>query len=233
MHTAGGKKSVRDRVPLAESAGVAALGRRERRKAVTKAELLRAGRTLFSRAGLYESRIEDLTETAGIAKGTFYLYFDRKEDLALAVVEEGFAELGALVDARASEARSLEAIVARIVEAHVSFFSENPDLMRIFHQARGALKFDRSEWRPLRRALNAHLARLSDHFLRVSPSERPSSSQRAELASIVFGGVSGALSVRLAADAGAAIPSRMPALVAAFAALAHAFAPDAAGRRSR
>lgn len=48
-------------------------GRRERRKSITRADLLKAGRRLFSQKGLYESHVEDLTEIAGIAKGTFYL----------------------------------------------------------------------------------------------------------------------------------------------------------------
>ena len=44
-------------------------GRREHRKRVTRRELLVAGRKLFGDEGLYESRIEDLTRHAGIAKG--------------------------------------------------------------------------------------------------------------------------------------------------------------------
>ncbi|HUK63923.1 MAG TPA: helix-turn-helix domain-containing protein, partial [Dongiaceae bacterium] len=47
-------------------------GRREHRKHATRRELLIAGRRLFAERGLYDSRIEDLSRQAGIAKGTLY-----------------------------------------------------------------------------------------------------------------------------------------------------------------
>ncbi len=199
------------------------VGKRQHRKTVTREELLRAGRMLFSERGLYDSRVEDLTARAGIAKGTFYLYFGSKEDLILAVATEAFEELGALVEAETSGASTVGGISRGIVEAHIAFFSANPDLMRVLHQLRGMLKFDRHEWRPLRRAMVAHLERLTARLAGVPPSERLPWRRRRELASLLFGGVSGALSVRVAADSRSRLPARMPGLVDAFVGLALEF----------
>ncbi|GIP27680.1 fatty acid metabolism regulator protein [Paenibacillus sp. J23TS9] len=47
--------------------------------------ILDAGYTLFGTQGFYETKMSDIAEFAGIAKGTLYLYFNSKEDLFLAV----------------------------------------------------------------------------------------------------------------------------------------------------
>ncbi|MBC7221122.1 TetR/AcrR family transcriptional regulator [Candidatus Bipolaricaulota bacterium] len=46
-----------------------------------RARLLRAGRELFARYGLRKTTVEELAHAAGIAKGTFYLFFASKEAL--------------------------------------------------------------------------------------------------------------------------------------------------------
>src|SRR5512134_631564 len=137
-------------------------GRRALNKHLTRTELLDAARRLFAERGLYEARIEDLTAAAGIAKGTIYGYFRDKEELALAVVSLGFAELQQLVMERLGHEGTRAERIGRIARAHAEFFTRNPDLLRVFHQVRGVLKFNRPEWRPLRGALAAHLHVLAD-----------------------------------------------------------------------
>ncbi len=50
--------------------------------------LLQRGREYFIKYGLKKTSIEDLTRTVGIAKGSFYKFFDSKEALFLAIHEE-------------------------------------------------------------------------------------------------------------------------------------------------
>ena len=176
------------------------LGRRKQRQAWTRSELLLAGRRLFSIHGLYESRVEDLTRTAGIAKGTLYLYFRDKEDLIQAVVAEGFSLLQQRLRERMSGSRGLDETVARIVAAHLDFFADNPDLLRIFHQARGMLKFDRPRWRPLRAPLQQHLGYVAELLGRTPSLARCTHEDRLALAIHLFGSVSGVASVRVAMD---------------------------------
>jgi TetR/AcrR family fatty acid metabolism transcriptional regulator len=172
-------------------------GRRELNKHLTRTELLAAARRLFAERGLYESRIEDLTAAAGIAKGTIYGYFRGKEELALAVVALGFGELQRLVIQRLGAGGSRVERIGRIARAHAEFFTRNPDLMRVFHQVRGVLKFDRPEWRPLRRALAGHLRVIAD--LLHDPA-REGASRRSALgqAQALFGALSGVMSVQAA-----------------------------------
>ncbi len=182
-------------------------GLRERRKRATRGELIQAGRSLFSKRGLYEARIEDLSATAGIAKGTLYSYFANKEELIRAVASTGFTELEALVSSRSRPARSERDLFRRAIRAHFQFFAANPDMMRVFHQVRGMLKFDRPEWRPLRTALVAYLegfARLLAGSPRVREMRRR---DRLVLAGALFGAISGVTSVTASTD-GSAVKSR-------------------------
>lgn len=50
-------------------------------KQTIRAKLMEAGRASFLRYGLKKTTIEDLTGPAGIAKASFYLFFDSKEAL--------------------------------------------------------------------------------------------------------------------------------------------------------
>ena len=49
--------------------------------------LLRAGVLVFSRAGFNGSSVQDITEAAGVPKGSFYNHFDSKECLGAAAIE--------------------------------------------------------------------------------------------------------------------------------------------------
>ncbi|HEX7077054.1 MAG TPA: TetR/AcrR family transcriptional regulator [Candidatus Eisenbacteria bacterium] len=175
-------------------------GRRETKKTTTRRRLILAGRRLFSDVGLYEARIEDLTEIAGVAKGTMYLYFRNKDDLVRAVIAAGYEELSASIRECASGENSFRVLLGRIVRTYARFFSENPDMMRIFHQARGMLKFDRPEWRSFRAPLREHVSVLSE-TLRQAPSDlKRRDAARWNAALAIFGCVSGIASVQTALE---------------------------------
>ena len=61
----------------------------------TRAKLVAAARDVFGRAGFSEVRITDITESAGVASGTFYTYFDSKEEIFREVAAEVLAEMSA------------------------------------------------------------------------------------------------------------------------------------------
>ena len=62
---------------------------RRRRKEARPAELTAAALDLFVEKGFAATRLDDVAVRAGVSKGTLYLYFDSKEALFKAVVEEG------------------------------------------------------------------------------------------------------------------------------------------------
>jgi AcrR family transcriptional regulator len=185
-------------MPSPRWSGAAPRGARERRKHVTRRDLLVAGRKLFGEQGLYESRIEDLSRQAGIAKGTLYGYFASKQELIEAVVSSGLSELLGQTHREAQEARTHSEVVARIAAAHLTFFEENPDLMRIFHQVRGLLKFRRVEGRRLERILAKYLTGLAQILALHRGEGQDDARANAETAALLFGAVSGIASTRAA-----------------------------------
>jgi AcrR family transcriptional regulator len=209
------------------------VGKRERRKAWTRQELLFAGRKLFSKKGLYESRIEDLTRQAGIAKGTLYQYFRDKDELIREVVASGFAELDSYIERHARGAESLADLVERISAAHFEFFDSNPDLMRVFHQVRGLLKFDHRRWKPLRSTLREHLQRIADLIGTVPSRVRLSRTRRWELAILIFGAASGIASVKASVQPKARPTARPGALPGSLAAMVLTNAAAAGSRTPR
>lgn len=66
---------------------------RRRRKDARPSELTAAALDLFVEKGFAATRLDDVAARAGVSKGTLYLYFDSKEALFKAVVEEGIVPL--------------------------------------------------------------------------------------------------------------------------------------------
>src|SRR3989442_6311944 len=63
-------------------------GRREERKAHNRAKLLAGARKVFAEKGLGEATARDIVRETDLATGTFYNYFDDKEDAFRALLEE-------------------------------------------------------------------------------------------------------------------------------------------------
>jgi AcrR family transcriptional regulator len=62
------------------------MGRREDNKARKRADLQAAALSLFLRHGFSATSIEQIVAAAGVARGTFYLYFEDKEAVFRALV---------------------------------------------------------------------------------------------------------------------------------------------------
>lgn len=67
----------------------------------TKKKLLDTGKELICRKGIDHTSVEEITEAAGVSKGTFYTYFRRKEDIVFELSQSMFGEI--LENAKAAE----------------------------------------------------------------------------------------------------------------------------------
>ncbi len=70
-----------------------ALSRWARRRARTREVLIAAARSLIAEKGVDGLRIDQITERADVAQGSFYNHFDSKEQVVEAVVEEAIEGL--------------------------------------------------------------------------------------------------------------------------------------------
>jgi AcrR family transcriptional regulator len=66
-----------------------------------RAELASAAARVFAERGVANTAVSDIVKAAGVAQGTFYLYFDSKDDVVVAVVEQMVAQMVAGIEAAA------------------------------------------------------------------------------------------------------------------------------------
>ena len=84
-------QSVQETVTTAAVGSAASL--RSRRKDERPSELVAAALDLFVERGFAATRLDDVAARAGVSKGTLYLYFESKEALFKAVIEEAIVPL--------------------------------------------------------------------------------------------------------------------------------------------
>jgi AcrR family transcriptional regulator len=135
------------------------LKRLTKRPEERRADILRAAAHILSERGLEATTVAEIAAAAGVAKGTFYLYFVSKEHL-LAALKEQFVEEALEHAARLFERVGREdwwGLVDATIESTVDFMLERRDSIRVF--GREGL---RPETRPLlaesERKLNALFA---------------------------------------------------------------------------
>jgi AcrR family transcriptional regulator len=83
---------------LGEGAPAPRPDRHARRRAATRARLIDAARTLLAQQGVEATRINEITEQADVGFGSFYNYFDGKDEIVEAVLQQAIAEMGAAID---------------------------------------------------------------------------------------------------------------------------------------
>jgi AcrR family transcriptional regulator len=68
-----------------------------------RSQLLAAAATVFATRGYRSAAITDIVQTAGVARGTFYLYFEGKADTFLALADDFYDRLEQAVEIGESE----------------------------------------------------------------------------------------------------------------------------------
>ena len=90
---------------------------------------------MFTELGYHEASIVKITEAAGVAQGTFYLYFGSKQDVFEEVVLDLNRRVRHYVNEAAKEGTTrLEREVLGF-RAYFRFTAENPALYRVMRQA--------------------------------------------------------------------------------------------------
>jgi AcrR family transcriptional regulator len=100
---------------------------------------------VFAKKGYDEATVSEIVSRAGVAQGTFYLYFPGKESLAGAfaeIVSERFAEVAA---EKTSRSRSFDSALVRIFEAAYVVADEHRDIFLVANRGL-ELVDDLDEW---------------------------------------------------------------------------------------
>src|SRR5256885_2738365 len=96
-----------------------------------RTQLLHAARTVFARKGYEEATVSEIVARAGVAQGTFYLYFPGKESLAGAFAELISERFAQLAEEKTARSRSFESALVRTFEAAYQMADEHRDIFLI------------------------------------------------------------------------------------------------------
>ena len=98
-------------------------------------QLIEAALVVFARKGVDGASVKDIARAAAVTPGLLYHYFDSKEDLVAAVLEErGFLpQLSALLSEHADQPAT--AVLPRLIRAFDETLAANADLVSVFFSA--------------------------------------------------------------------------------------------------
>ena len=110
-----------------------------------RAELVSAAASVFTQRGVANTAVSDIVKEAGVAQGTFYLYFDSKDDAILAVVERMADAMTEATAARTEAPSSAvdKLLALRNVLAEAGSEPEAAELVDLMHRRENRLLHDR------------------------------------------------------------------------------------------
>ncbi len=104
-------------------------------------EILFTAAKLFAERGYADTDVQEIADAIGIGKGTIYRYFPAKQDLFLAAVDSGLADLSKEIDALFErESRDPLDLVRDAVTAYLRFFHRRPEMAELFIQERAVFR---------------------------------------------------------------------------------------------
>jgi len=101
----------------------------------TRNQIIEASEQLFMEKSVNKVTINDIVQRAGIAKGTFYLYFDSKETLVWNFIDTKLSGLNkylAKLEVEGYEKEDIEKIISYIA----SFSKKHKTLIKLMHHVR-------------------------------------------------------------------------------------------------
>ncbi len=118
-----------------------------------KGDLVAAARKVFAEKGVANTAVSDVVKVAGVAQGTFYLYFQAKNDVINAVVDQMAEEM---VDSIEKAVEAADGAVARLhaLSDAILAFAGDPaarELAELYHRPENRAVHDRMAERLLPR----------------------------------------------------------------------------------
>ena len=113
------------------------VGRRERKKQLSRQAILKAAQQLFIDRGYKETSVADIMNGADLGTGTFYNYFQSKEEVLMALLGDSVEMVEAAVrESRERGDKAVETLAAGIMATSI-FLDENRYVLPLFRAGGG------------------------------------------------------------------------------------------------
>lgn len=111
-------------------------GRREQKKDEKKERLLQEAIHLFTTKGFENTSIEDITSRAGVAKGTFYNFFTKKEDVLLYYIDKELLKSRYEIECKISSTAHIIDRLELLIFTYLKYIFRNKDFARVLVRER-------------------------------------------------------------------------------------------------
>ncbi|HEY2040232.1 MAG TPA: TetR/AcrR family transcriptional regulator, partial [Edaphobacter sp.] len=96
-----------------------------------RSEILSAATKIFGNKGFDATLMDEIAKSAGLAKGTLYLYFKSKDEIYQAVVRQALAEVDQLIRQHVEAAGDFAGRYAAYIRVRIAFWQDHHSLYRV------------------------------------------------------------------------------------------------------
>ncbi|MGY8880872.1 MAG: TetR/AcrR family transcriptional regulator [Dehalococcoidia bacterium] len=112
-----------------------AVAERTQSEAQRRKQILDAARAVFGGKSYESATISDIVKRAGVAQGTFYLYFDSKKAVVIDLARQPMDDMAARLQEILKGNESFGEILSKFVHLGFEVGKENPDLCALMHMS--------------------------------------------------------------------------------------------------
>lgn len=94
--------------------------------------ILKKAAGMFAKKGYHQTTVDEIARALGVAKGTIYYHFKNKEELYLAIIQEGINLLEGRMRLDMPEAKTPAEKIKKIIGSTLSFIEDEKDLVFLF-----------------------------------------------------------------------------------------------------
>lgn len=94
--------------------------------------ILKTAAGMFAKKGYHQTTVDEIARALGVAKGTIYYHFKNKEELYLAIIQEGIYLLEGRMRLGMPEAKIPAEKLKKIIAGMLSFIEDEKDLVFLF-----------------------------------------------------------------------------------------------------
>ena len=110
--------------------------RKPRTEEDRKEQILAAARAVFDEKGYESATVAEIVRRAGVAQGTFYLYFASKRDAVLELARRPMEEVAARMESASATVTTFEGMLRAAARIAFEWERPNMDLCRLMAQAK-------------------------------------------------------------------------------------------------
>lgn len=129
------------------------------RQAPRRAEIRDGAARVFARRGYHGASVQEIADAIGLTKASLYYYYKSKEEMLADILSFADTEVGAVLEAKASDRSGPLERIGAFVAAHVTWYLQHPDIAKVAFRDWGELSGEALDVQIERRRRYSHMLR--------------------------------------------------------------------------